>query len=172
MSTQQSGLQACFSPIQSTVYVELNANNCIMENPLRNLFRRGKSTSGSATPIANSIPITQSTPSQASFTLPTARLPSPEPLNVLSQSTPTPPILNLPTNQPSAPALLTVPASPADHVPNTTPITDNPPHISPAMPLAGAEYLDASHSVFNSAGGDIYNIHHNYQLISGVCSLL
>ena len=147
-----------------------------MENPLRNLFRRGKSTSGSATPIANSIPMTQSTPSQASFTLPTARLPTPEPSNVLSQSTPTPPILNLPTNQPSAPtytsspALLTVPAAPADHAPNTTPITDNPPRISPAMPLAGAEYLNASHSVFNSAGGDIYNIHHNYQLINGMCS--
>ena len=144
-----------------------------MKNPFRKLFRRGKSTSGSATPIANSIPITQSTPSQASFTLPTARLPSPEPPNVLSQSTPTPPILNLPTNQPSAPtctssrALLTVPASPADHAPNTSPITDNPPHILPAIPLVGAEYLDASHSVFISAGRDINNIHHHYQPISG-----
>ena len=146
-----------------------------MRNPFRKLFRRGKSTSGSATPIANSIPITQSTPSQASFTLPTARLPSPKPLNILSQSTPTPPTLNLPTNQPSAPtctssrALLTLPASPADHAPNTTPITDNPPHISPAMPLAGAEYVNASHSVFNSAGRDI-NIHHHYQRINGACS--
>jgi hypothetical protein len=156
----------CFSPIRSTAHVKLNANNCTMKNPLRKLFRRGKSTSGSATPIANSVPITQSTPSQASFTLPTARLPSPEAPNVLSQSTPTPPILNLPTNRPS-PALLTVPASPADHAPNRTPITDNPPHISPAIPLAGAEYLDASHSVFNSAGRDMYNIHHHYQPISG-----
>ena len=125
--------------------------------------------------ITKSIPMTQSTPSQAPFTLPTARLPSPEPANVLSQSTSTPPILNLPTNQPSAPtctpspAFLTVPALPADHAPNTTPITDNPPHISPAMPIAGAEYLDASHSVFNSAGRDI-NIHHHYQRISGACS--
>ena len=128
-----------------------------------------------ATPIAKSIPMTQSTPSQASFTLSTARLTSPDPPNALSQSTPTPPILNLPTNQPSAPrctssrALLTVPALPADHAPNTSPITDNPPHISPAMPLAGAEYLDASHSVFNSAGRDMYNIHHHYQPISGAC---
>ena len=147
-----------------------------MKNSFRNLFRRGKSASGSATPIASSIPMTQPAPSQASFTLPTARLPTPEPSNVLSQSTPTPPIPKLPMNKPSAPtctsspALLTVPASRADHAPNTTPITDNLPHISPAMPLAGAGYIDASHSVFNSAGRDIYNIHPNYQPISGACS--
>ena len=121
-------------------------------------------------PITNSIPMTRSAPSQVPFTHSTARLPSPEPANVLSQSTPTPPILNLSTNQPSVPAFLTVAASPADHAPDTTAITDNPPHISPAMPLAGAESLDASHSVFNSAGRDIYNIHHNYRLISGACS--
>ena len=143
-----------------------------MKNSFRNLFRRGKSASGSATPIASSIPMTQPAPSQASFTLPTARLPTPEPSNVLSQSTP-PPILNLPTNQPSvptctSPALSTVPASPADQ-PNTTPVTDNPPRISPAKPLAGADYLDASHSVFNAAGRDI-NIHHHYRPISGACS--
>ena len=133
---QSLPLTTCFSPIQSTVHVELDPDTGTMENPLRNLFHRGKSTSGSTTPIANSIPMTQSMPSQASFTLPTVRLPIPEPLNVLSQSTPTPPILNLPMNQPSAPALLTVPTSPADHVPNITPITNNPPHILPAMPLA------------------------------------
>jgi hypothetical protein len=151
---------------------ELNAHNCITKNPSETFYALGNLHQDQPlTPIANSM--IQSAPSQASFTLPTARLPTPEPSNVLSQSTP-PPILNLPTNQPSvptctSPALSTVPASPADQ-PNTTPVADNPPRISPAMPLAGADYLDASHSVFNSAGRDIYNIHHNYQLISGACS--
>jgi hypothetical protein len=162
----RTSAHTCFSPIQSTVYVEPNVSNCTMKNPLRNLFRRGKSTSGSATPVANSM--TPSAPSQASFPRPTARLPSPELPNALAQSTPTPPILNnLFTNQPSAPTCTSSPASP----PHTTLITDNPPHILAAMPLAGADYLDASHSVFNSAGRDIYNTH-NYQLISGACSLI
>jgi hypothetical protein len=43
--------------------------------------------------------------------------------------------------------------------------------MSPAKAFAGAQYVDASHGVFNEAGRDIIN-YNSYQLVSRTCSLV
>jgi hypothetical protein len=87
-----------------------------------------------------------------------------------SQSIPT---NRQPMNRPPSPSLnlLSAPPSPGD-APNMTAITSNLPHISSAIPLAGAQYVDSSHSVFNTARRDIHITNHNYPPINRMCSFI
>src|ERR1700683_900228 len=75
---------------------------------------------------------------------------------------------NQPPSAPTAPLPTPSPAHQSTHPtsPNTTAIAHNPPPVSPATAFTDAQYVDASHSVFNTAGRDFIN---NYQLGNRMC---